>query len=110
MSDPVLESISAWIPVAHIPELIITLLAGDDCLDNCLDETFEAIFRKHEKTISMDRSVEECTYLDSEHTILHSFSEEPAIISTELSGYEKRYWYKNGKLHSFSDTPAVDES
>lgn len=88
-----LNRIVDQLPVSDVPESVVLYLAGDECLNHCdtLDHVFKRVYTLQKKT-----------YLDSTHTVLHSFHGEPMHESQHYS-----VTYRNGKHHSFYDLPAV---
>lgn len=92
--DVLVESL----PIADVPEYLIRkYLPGDDCLDYC--DTMNTVFTKK---YYGNKDGYECTFLDEQCTISHSFNDEPAAYSNH-----HKFWYKNGKLHRENDNPAV---
>lgn len=86
-------------PVALVPELILSLLGGDDCLD-CLDSAImNRIFTT--KYTEQTRSGTFNTFLDEDCNIFHSFDDQPASVA-----YGTKIWCFNGKLHRDGDKPA----
>lgn len=85
-----LECIVNVFPIADLPELIITFLAGDCCLDA---ETIKAVFPR--PYLKSDFDTDTHTYLDKECTVLHSFNDEPAVVWP--TGYRQKSWYFNGQ-------------
>ena len=62
---------------------------------------------KFEGEFSLKTKIPNLVLMDSDQYSLHSFNDEPAIISS-LTG--DKYWYKEGKRHRDGDEPAVIRS
>lgn len=94
----ILELVVKVFPVASVPELILSFLAGDNLLDSLDAVTMSQIFTRKYVTVNGPIT---CTYLDEGCTVLHSFDDEPArIFRINLT------WYFNGKKHRDGDKPS----
>lgn len=100
----VFNVIIGYFPVALVPELVLSFLGGDDCLDALDYKTMDKIFtRRYTRFFSQGTHV--ITFLDEECKFIHSFDDQPAVINNGLRGSSA--YYKNNKLHREGGKPAI---